>query len=308
MFKYYKCFIRITPFLTRNYSSNGFSSQNGLNYCADIVRQHDYENFLATLLMTKVIRSPALVVRAFNVEVARVQDQTSDPQTAAFRVQFWLDTLNTIYKKDQSLSNVPANPVAKELFKVCKTYNIPKRHLEKLVLSRSNLLKSRYFRTLEDLEKYVDETVSSIFHLLLSLAGIKDIHADHAASHLGKSQGLANTLRSIHVSNHHKMVALPLDILMKYNVSQEDVLREVDSEKMRQVTFDVASRANSHLEKARRINVPKVANQIFLPAIAVESYLSKLQKKHFNLFDKSLQRGNTTLAFKLYYQRLLNKY
>lgn len=55
--------------------------------------------------------------------------------------------------------------------------------------------------------------------------------------------------RSVHVSNHHKMVALPMDILVKNNVSQEDVLRGMDSEKMRNVAFEVASRAYSHLEK-----------------------------------------------------------
>ncbi|KAI8428029.1 hypothetical protein MSG28_002323 [Choristoneura fumiferana] len=81
-------------------------------------RLHDYENFLATLLMTKAIRSPTLVVRAFNVEIARVQDQTTDPQTALFRLQFWQDTLSAIFKKDQTLRNVPANPVAQELFKI----------------------------------------------------------------------------------------------------------------------------------------------------------------------------------------------
>lgn len=81
-------------------------------------RQHDYENFLATLLMTKSLRSPALVLRAFNVEIARIQDQTTDSQTAAFRLQFWQDTLKEIYKKEQTLQNIPANPVAQELFKV----------------------------------------------------------------------------------------------------------------------------------------------------------------------------------------------
>ncbi|XP_013168104.1 PREDICTED: NADH dehydrogenase (ubiquinone) complex I, assembly factor 6, partial [Papilio xuthus] len=271
-------------------------------------RQHDYENFLATLLMTKAIRTPALVVRAFNVEVARVQDQTSDPQTAAFRVHFWLDILNDIYKKEQNISNIPANPVAKELFKICKCYNLPKRHLEKLVLSRSSLLKSRYFRTLEDIEKYADDTVSSIYHLLLAVAGVTDIHADHAASHLGKSQGLTNILRSVHVSNHHKMVTLPMDILMKNKLSQEEVLREKDSEEMRNVVFEVASRAYSHLEKARKIQTPKITNQIFLPATAVDFYLNKLQKNNFNIFDKSLHQGNATLPFKLYYNRLVNKY
>lgn len=68
--------------------------------------------------MTRAIRTPALVVRAFNVEVARIQDQTTDPQTAAFRLQFWQDALANIYKKDQKLQNIPANPIAQELFKV----------------------------------------------------------------------------------------------------------------------------------------------------------------------------------------------
>lgn len=85
-------------------------------YFAD--RQHDYENFLATLLMTKSLRSPAFVLRAFNVEVARVQDLTSDAQTAAFRLQFWHDALKGMFNKEQTLKDVPANPVAQELFKV----------------------------------------------------------------------------------------------------------------------------------------------------------------------------------------------
>lgn len=77
--------------------------------------------------MTKAIRSPALVVRAFNVEVARVQDQTTDPQTALFRLQFWHDTLKAIFMNDQTLRNIPANPVAQELFKVANTCELMTR-------------------------------------------------------------------------------------------------------------------------------------------------------------------------------------
>ncbi|XP_026757288.1 NADH dehydrogenase (ubiquinone) complex I, assembly factor 6 isoform X2 [Galleria mellonella] len=258
--------------------------------------------------MTKMIRSPTLVIRAFNVEVARIQDQTTDVQTAAFRLQFWQDTLKDIYKSDQNLRNIPANPVAQELFKVCCCYNLPRRYLEKLITSRSNIMKSKYFRSLEDLERYSEDTVSSIYYLILSVAGIQNVHADHAASHLGKAQGLANVLRSIFVSNHHKMVSLPMDILMNNGISQETVLRGIDSENMRSVSFEVASRANSHLQKARSITVPKLAKQIFLPAISVNAYLTKLQKCNFNVFDKSLALGSATLPFSLYFNRLLNKY
>lgn len=79
-------------------------------------RQHDYENYLATLLMSKTLRSPALVIRAFNAEIARVQDQTTDPQTAAMRLQFWTDAVGVIY--DEKSANIPANPVTQELNKV----------------------------------------------------------------------------------------------------------------------------------------------------------------------------------------------
>lgn len=60
--------------------------------------------------------------------------------------------------------------------------------------------------------------------------------------------------------------------------------------------------------QARKIQVPKLAKQIFLPATSVDIYLKKLQKSNFNVFDKSLQYGAATLPLILYYKRLVNKY
>ncbi|XP_047987493.1 NADH dehydrogenase (ubiquinone) complex I, assembly factor 6 isoform X1 [Leguminivora glycinivorella] len=285
------------------------SNVDSINYCAQIVKSHDYENFLATLLMTKALRSPTLVVRAFNVEIARVQDQTTDPQIAMMRMQFWHDTLKDIYKKDQTLNQVPANPVAQELFKICNVYKLPKRNLQKLIDSRQMLMKAKYFGSLADLEKYTDDSVSAIYYTILWMAGVQSLHADHAASHLGKAQGLTNMLRSIPMSSHYKMVYVPMDLLMKHNISQEDVLRCQDSENMRNCTYEIAISANNHLKKARKIGgVPKLANQIFLPAVAINNYLKKLQKCNFNVFDSSLVHRSATLPIIYYFMRLCNRY
>lgn len=75
--------------------------------------------------MTNSIRSPAFVIRAFNVEIARIQDRTSDVQTAAFRLQFWNDAVKDMFKAEQTLQNIPANPVAQELFKVINFNRFP---------------------------------------------------------------------------------------------------------------------------------------------------------------------------------------
>lgn len=42
-------------------------------YCMDLVRTHDFENFLSTLLINgHVERRGAFAVRAFNVEIAKI--------------------------------------------------------------------------------------------------------------------------------------------------------------------------------------------------------------------------------------------
>lgn len=58
--------------------------------------------------------------------------------------------------------------------------------------------------------------------------------------------------RSIFVSNRHKMISLPMETLMKHGVSQEEVLRGVDNENMRNVAFEIATQANNHLKKVNK--------------------------------------------------------
>lgn len=43
-----------------------------------------------------------------------------------------------------------------------------------------------------------------------------------------------------------------MNTLMKYGISQENVLRGIDNENMRNVAFEIATRANSHLEKVNK--------------------------------------------------------
>lgn len=42
--------------------------------------------------------------------------------------------------------------------------------------------------------------------------GVKDIHADHAASHIGKAQGILTCLRATPYHSHRHRPLLPMDI------------------------------------------------------------------------------------------------
>jgi len=47
------------------------------------------------------------------------------------------------------------------------------------------------------------------------LSGLKDINADHAASHLGQCQGLVTVLRGTTFHSKRNKVYIPQDLLLK---------------------------------------------------------------------------------------------
>lgn len=80
--------------------------------------------------------------------------------------------------------------------------------------------------------------------------GVKDMNADHAASHLGKAQGLVNLIRSIPHHASQRQCMAPEDLLLKHNVPQEVLMSSRTlSAGVRSVIFDIASAGKIHLDK-----------------------------------------------------------
>lgn len=84
-------------------------------------------------------------------------------------------------------------------FQVVNREKLTKRYLISLVNARAKRLVLNNFASLEEVEKYADETVSNLYFLILEGSGVRNVHADHAASHLGKAQGIVQQLRYFHV-------------------------------------------------------------------------------------------------------------
>lgn len=52
------------------------------------------------------------------------------------------------------------------------------------------------------------------YNALFFCTGVKDVHADHAASHIGKAQGIVTCLRATPHHSRRRRVYLPMDICM----------------------------------------------------------------------------------------------
>ncbi|KAF7226748.1 transcript variant X2 [Nothobranchius furzeri] len=238
-------------------------SQYNEKYCLDLVRSRDYEGFLSSLLLPEEVRLSSLALRAFNVELAQVKDSVSQKTIGLMRMQFWKTAIEEIFRDDP-----PNQPVSTELWRAVKRHNLTKRWLLRIITEREKDLDDKAYRNIQELEAYSENTQSSLLYLLLECLGITNVHADHAASHLGKAQGIVTCLRATPYHSSRRKVYLPMDVCM-------------------------LARSFSH-------NVPAAASSAFLLTVVLEDYLQRIRKADFDVFHKSVQKRNPLLPFHMY--------
>ncbi|KAL9974858.1 hypothetical protein ACROYT_G011954 [Oculina patagonica] len=272
------------------------TTQSASQYCINLVRNLDYENYLCVLLLPKSSRASVFAVRAFNVELARIQDVVSEQTIGRMRLQFWRDSLENTFQ-----GNPPQQPVALELAEAITKHKLNKGWFTRLIDARERSLDNRPHETTNALEEHGENTVSSVFYLILECLGVKDVQADHAASHLGKAIGVVTLLRSTPFHGSKGKVYIPNNVMIKHGVSHEDIIRGRTTQPVKDVTYDLASLAHSHLSMAQSLmsKAPKAASRAFLPMVSCEAYLTKIQRADFNIFDPTLRERNHVLPFLL---------
>lgn len=165
------------------------------------------------------------------------------------------------------------------------------------------------YRTTGELEDYAESTASALLYLTLEALGVRDVSADHSASHLGKAMTITTVLRATNYLRAKRRVLVPLDILMRHNASQEDFLRGRVSQEVKDATYDMASLAHVHLTKARSVGkVPSAVRKVFLPTAVCDDLLHRIQLADFNPFSTDIAARNTTLAFTLLWRSLRKQY
>ena len=158
-------------------------------HCVNLVRQNDYENFICTgLLRPSSLQRPAMAIRALNVELSSIRDQVSKSQIGQMRLQFWKETVESIYASVKSETPRKINhPVAREIDLLVRFNQPSKLWFQRLIKSRETTLNDMPFADLDQLENYLEQSITPSYYLLLELAKQRSLNTDHIASHLGQT-------------------------------------------------------------------------------------------------------------------------
>ena len=278
-------------------------------YCINQVRQVDYENFLSTgLLRPALLQRPAMAIRALNVELSLVRDQVSNSQIGRMRLEFWRETIDSFYASvNNDLPRKINHPVARELYLVIKYNQLSKLWFHRLIKSRETTLNDMPFQDIEQLENYLEQSITPTYYLLLELARQRSLNADHIASHLARAQGLINIVRGIPHNAQKRRCFIPLSYLVEQNISQQDVFNgQFSVEPFRQVIYQLCNRSCFHLQKTVELyerHSRDLNRTLFLPIIPVYDYLKRIKTLDFDLRNPSIHRRNPWLFWNLWRQK-----
>ena len=210
--------------------------------CAEIVRLHDRDRYIATLFAPDEKREHLFALYAFAVEVARIPSLVSEPMIGEIRLQWWLDTLAAIEAK-QAVDH----PVAQAFADVVHSYSLPIEHMENFVEAWRNDLYADQFPSLFALESFVAETDAALMQFA---AIVLDREAAKQASAVVGPAGTALGLVRVLARGEAKFIPPGESIA------------------------SVAQLVRKRLQEARREPVPPSLLPAVLPAALSELYLA----------------------------------
>src|SRR3569623_2875085 len=183
-----------------------------VTFCADLVRNHDFPRYAATLFVPAAERRALLSLYAFNVEIVRVRDQVSQPLPGEIRCHWWTDLFS-----GRVHGSAEGNPVAAELLRAIRDFDLPVEPLSLLVDEHQFDLYNDPMPTMAALEGYLAATSSALFALAARIMGAASDAAEHLARHAGLAQGIVQVIMNLPRDASHRQLFLPQQVLASHD-------------------------------------------------------------------------------------------
>ncbi|CAA3013000.1 NADH dehydrogenase (ubiquinone) complex I, assembly factor 6-like [Olea europaea subsp. europaea] len=202
------------------------------------------------------MRKPAFALRTFNVETSRAMDVASDPKIGLMRLLWWKETIDKIFS-----NSLIEHPVTRAL---------------------------GYAISEHKLERYAEDTASTILYSMLQSSGIRSTIADHAASHIGKASGLLLLLKSLsyHTSKNRHFSYIPTEVTGKHgllvNHGGQREIRVDSHESLCNTIFEMVAIAvaNDLLQKSQKLRgtIPTEARSVLQSVVLTKVILDTLRR------------------------------
>lgn len=257
---------------------------------ADDLRRMDRDRFVLSLFAPDAVRGDWHALFAFNLEIARIREQVSEPLLGRIRLQWWRDIVAGLYDG----ASGSEHPAAAALGQAIQRHRLSRFLFDGLLDARELDLEPAPPADLAALKDYADATSANLQLLALEMLGQGGSEpARQAARHVGIAWALVGLLRAFPYHAALGRIVLPFDLLDGHGIDVEPILAgKPPREALARLARQLAEHAGAHLAQARalRRDVPKVAVPALLPASLAESYLRRLRAAEWDITGQRWSR------------------
>jgi 15-cis-phytoene synthase len=230
--------------------------------CEGAVRRADPDRYFASLFAPAEKRPLLFALYAFNHEIAHAVEIAREPMMAEIRLQWWREAVD-----EARVGRPRAQPAAMGLGELLARVPACSAALQSLIDARAVEISVAPFADLAALSSHAEATSGALMRIAAHLLD-PDAVVDELAREAGIAYGLAGILRAVPFQAARGKSFLPTDQPNFEAVSA------------------VASAARSHLERVRRISIPRGVVPAILPASLVPAYLAR--RTDISLFRRQL--------------------
>lgn len=266
-------------------------THNAITHCGQVVREQDRDRFRMSLFEPLSIRPQIWAILAFNHEISKTREVVSETQIGHIRLQWWRERLQEIY------NNIPGgwsnHAVLTELAQAVKKHDLPFNDFDRLIYAREFDLEDVPPSSIDGLEKYAEFTNLPLSNLMNAIEGANI--DDRCVRDISTGYALTGLIRSIPYHARQNRVYLPSDLMQKHNVSLSSIVRGTAGDGLKNVVRTIHDKALALLSYPQSPSLFLDMSQL-----TALSYLKKIRKSHFDIYDKRLQNPSFSLFLQLF--------
>jgi 15-cis-phytoene synthase len=245
-----------------------------------IARDGDLDRYTSALFARSASREHLFALYAFNVELARIGEQVSEPQLGEIRLQWWRDALGRACAGD-----ITGHLVADAIGLAVRECDLSRQSLADLIDARRLDVSVRVMPDTAALDDYLAKTAGALFKLACEIGmtggrAAEPRALEQAVRAAGIAYGLTGLMRALPVHVRRRRVDIPADGLLRHGTSLAQLLAGEGGEGLTELLADLRETARGALKSATQhlAELPPTARQAFLPLALVDPYLSTLRK------------------------------
>lgn len=267
--------------------------QKAQTICAEKVHKYEPSSFLLAKFLPHYLRSTFYAIKSFGIELSKVSlggasSLANSAHIGDMKLVFWLEQLA---KCEQLTSTNPIirglnDPISILLAdSILKGINVDIGMLRQMLYTHKHYLheeKVKGFTDIDSMCSFGEGTFSQMNYLLQTASltpnlygytdfgvglleqpetdDIRNLLSDISA-HIGQATAICSFIIGLkYFARKNGIVTLPIDVLAKHRLSQEDAIRlligkekpEKFAEPLKASIFDIATRANDHILSSRQ--------------------------------------------------------